>query len=237
MICGIHQPNFLPYLGFFDKIKKSDVFIIYDDAQFVARDYHNQNFILMNGIPLKLKVPVEHCPINTPINEVRIQKDGLIKGIPWKEYHLKNIEIAYHKSPNFDDVFSLLKIIYSLEFTHLFEFNYILIKTFCLILGIYTPIRLSSFLHPRETLETKSTKRLIELTQMTGADTYLSGPGGKGYLQEDLFPINKVKLIYQEFEHPTYKQIKQTEFVKNMSVLDYLFNSEQQCNIQLSLDN
>lgn len=225
MICGIHQPNFLPYLGFFDKIKKSDVFIIYDDAQFCYRDFHNQNYILLNGKPFKLKIPVEESPMDTPLNKIRIKNNGTIKNHHWKEYHLMNIYIAYHNSPNFNLIFPLIKNIYNLNIKYLVEFNVALIYLFCNLLGISKRIYFSNNISNKFRLNSKSTQKLIDLTKAVKADTYFSGSGGKGYLEEELFEEQKIKLIYQHFDHPIYKQMKSEMFIKNMCVLDYLFNT------------
>ncbi|MGV8142888.1 MAG: WbqC family protein [Candidatus Pacearchaeota archaeon] len=224
MICAIHQPNFLPYLGFFDKLSKSDIFIIYDDAQFCRRDFHHQNYILLNGNPFRLKVPLEYSQINTPINKIRIKKEGVIGNMGWKEYHLRNIKHAYSKSLNFNQVYPKLKELYDKEFVYLSEFNISLINLFCNLLNLSKDIKYSSDLSIKYQINSKSTEKLIDLTKSVGAKIYLSGSGGKGYIKESTFTSQKIGLRYQEFKHPNYAQIKNPFFIKNMSVIDYLFN-------------
>lgn len=238
MICSIHQPNFLPYLAFFDKIKKSDVFVIYDDAQFCRRDFHHQNYILINGNPMRLRVPVEECHINTPINLVKINKNGVIRRHHWKDYHLLNLVVAYHKSPNFAIVYPLIVSIYRTEFDYLVNFNISLINLFLRLLGISKPVMLSSKLSKKNEINSKSTQKLIDLTKAVYCDSYLSGVGAKDYLNEELFKKQNIGLTYNNFIHPVYPQIKSKEFVKNMCILDYLFNTQELlCNTSLLQTN
>ena len=80
-IVSAHQPNFLPYLGFFDKMDKSDVFVIRDEVQFAERDYHHRNRIRINGPRNNepqckwIRVPVTHQVVDgsTPTRRLRVE--------------------------------------------------------------------------------------------------------------------------------------------------------------------
>src|SRR3989344_4934979 len=112
MICSIHQPTFLPYLGFFEKVRKSDVFIVYDDAQFVRRDFFQRNFILLNKKPFMLHVPLIKPKPKEKIKNVLINSKYEKKGMNWEEYHLLQIRDAYKNTKNFNRIYPQLEHIY-----------------------------------------------------------------------------------------------------------------------------
>ena len=98
MIVGIHQPNYLPYLGFFDKMAKSDIFVIYDDAQFNKSDFQHRNRIRIYHGWKWLTVPVEKKRI--PINEVKIRNEVKTwKGVKWSDVHFRDIHDNYKDAP------------------------------------------------------------------------------------------------------------------------------------------
>ncbi|MEK6955743.1 MAG: WbqC family protein, partial [Nanoarchaeota archaeon] len=220
-LCAIHQPNFLPYYGFFDKIANSDKFIIYDDAQFVKRDFHNKNFILLDNKKFRLSVPIKKSSLKHNINEILIDNEYNVKRMNWKDYHLLQFKNSYKDTKNFDYVYTLLNKVYSKNFKYLVNFNIEFIKLICNLLNINTTFELSSVLSVKNNIETHSTLKLIELCKSVGADTYLSGSGGKSYLDESLFLKHNIILKYQDFKLPYYKQ-NSNIFVKNLSILDYL---------------
>lgn len=217
MIVGVHQPNYLPYLGFFDKMKKSDIFIIYDDAQFNKSDFQHRNRIRIHNGSKWLTVPVEKKHV--PINEVHILNNTMIKNLKWNKHHLMQIHDNYKKAVCFDDYFDDLSDIYNDECGFLIDLNMKLITFLNKSFNIDTNIVYSSAF-PSTSL---STQRLIELVQSVNGDTYLSGPAGKNYLDLEMFDVYGIEVIYQDFEHPVYNQ-QYEDFVANMSAIDALFN-------------
>ena len=218
MIVAIHQPNYLPYLGFFDKMIKSDVFVIYDDAQFNKSDFQHRNRIRIYEGWKWLTVPVEKKRI--PINEVRIKNEVKNwKGLRWFEDHLKNIRDNYKDTPYYSTYESEIERIYSKPYDRLVDLNmsiiYFLIKAF----DIDTKIVFSSDFG----FKTKSTQRLVDLVEALGGDVYLSGPMGRKYLDLKLFEERGIKVVFQDFKHPVYKQ-RYPGFVPNMAAIDALFN-------------
>lgn len=218
MIVGIHQPNYLPYLGFFDKLRKSDVFIIYDDAQFSKGDFQHRNKIrIYNGWEW-LTVPVEKKHI--PINQIKIKNNVKISGMNWHEAHSKEIHDNYKKAPYYPKYAEDIHMIYRQQYDMLVDINIDLIKFLIKSFEIDARIVYSSEFG----FTSRSTERLVDLVSAIGGDTYLSGPMGKDYLDMKLFEKKDIKVIFPEFRHPVYQQQYQG-FEPNMSAIDALLNT------------
>jgi len=218
MKVAIHQPNYLPYLGFFDKMKKADVFVIYDTAQFSKGDFHHRNKIrIFNGWKW-LTVPVEKERI--PIKEIKIRdKVKINKGIDWKESHLKNIRDSYIDTPYYKRYENEITKIYMENYDKLIDLNMELINLLKSAFKIDTEIIYSSDLGSFST----GSKGLLEIIKKLDGDVYLSGQGGKNYLDVLLFEKDGIKVEFQNFVHPVYNQLYKG-FIPNMSSIDALFN-------------
>jgi len=212
MIVGIHQPNYLPYLGFFDKMKKSDIFVIYDDAQFNSRDFQQRNRIRTGKGWQWLTVPVEKRPIS--INEIKIKNN-----IDWASVHFTAIRANYLKTPYYSIYEEDLRKIYKKQYEKLIDLNMDLIHFLMKAFEIDVKIVFSSSLG----FTSKSTERLLEITEALGGDTYLSGPKGRDYMEVSLFEKRGIKVEFQDFKHPVYKQ-RYEGFIPNMAAIDALFN-------------
>lgn len=219
-VLSAHQPNFLPYLGFFDKIAKSDIFVILDDLQFSNNSYQDFNFVHTTEGASKLKLPVSYN-FGAKINQVKV-----LGGSRDFKKMLKTIEYSYSKSPYFkvfkNDFFELLNQ-YD-EYDNLADYNINLINHFLDVLEIENVrIYRSSAI---KGLETGRDERLIDLCLKFGADTYLSGTGGKSYIVEEKFSQNGLKLSFQQCFNNVYPQtgFEKHGFVPNLSVIDYYFN-------------
>lgn len=217
MIIAVHQPNYLPYLGFFDKMQQSDVFVIYDDAQFSKEDFQHRNKIRIFHDWTWLTVPVEKERM--PIKDIRIRNELKTKDLSWADHHLSLILENYQKSKYFEKYEPELRRIYSNKYNKLVDINLELISFIKEAFNINTEIVLSSEMG----FTSKSTKRLVEIVTELGGDTYLSGAMGIRYLEESLFSNKGINVMYQYFEHPVYKQVY-PGFVPNMSAIDSLFN-------------
>lgn len=216
-IVAIHQPNYSPYLGFFDKMKSSDLFVIYDDAQFSKSDFHHRNKIrIFNGWKW-LTVPVFSKRV--PINQIEINNDLKINKAYWFDKHFEVIESNYKKSPYFSDYCEEIRKIYLANFNKLIDLNLTLINFIKSAFEIDTELLLSSELG----LTSKSTQKIIDIVEAVDCDTYLSGSGGREYLNLSLFEKHEICLKFQEFRHPLYKQCYEG-FIPNMSAIDALFN-------------
>ena len=219
MIVAIHQPNYLPYLGFFDKMERSDIFVIYDDAQFEKGEFQHRNRIRIYHGWKWLTVPVEKKHI--PINEIRIKNEVTTwKGVKWAVAHFKDIRDNYKDTPYYSEYEKEIKKIYEKRYDKLVELNMKMINFLKKAFDIDTKIVFSSDLG----FTSKSTKRLVEIVETLGGDVYLSGPMGRDYLDVLLFENRGIKVEFQDFKHPVYKQ-RYEGFVPNMSAIDALFNT------------
>jgi hypothetical protein len=217
MIIFVHQPEYIPWLGFFDKLARCNVFVIYDDAQFVHGSYHNRNRIRTTRGWRWLTVPIVH-------HHPQQIKDVHISGTQWRQEHINILSHNYQKAPFFNDYFPQIKD--ALNFNHelLLGLNLHLIKVIAEILELKIKmIRSSEFpYHGQEKNE-----KLISICKFLGADIYLSGSGGKAYVDEKAFKNSNIKLQWHKYNHPSYLQ-SIGGFQPNMSVLDLLFNAGPQ---------
>ncbi len=212
MIVTIHQPDFLPWLGFFDRWQKSDLFIVLDDVQFLRRGWHHRDKIKApNGVQW-LTVPIiKKGRYHQLINEVEIDnKDN------WRQKHLKTLKFSYSKAPNVERIFNCIGKIYGLKHKLLIDFNMDLLKFCADILEIKTSVVLASTFN----VKSKSSQRLVELVKTVGGDTYLTGSASKAYLDENEFKEAGIEVNWQEFNHPVYPQLY-NGFEKRLSVIDF----------------
>lgn len=214
MIACIHQPQYFPWLGFFHKVAKADVYVCLDDAQYMNRSFMNRNKIRTPEGFQWLTVPVK-SNLKCKINEVKINNN-----LDWKKTHLESIKRNYGKSDYFENYFSFFEDFYSKELNSLIELNLVGLKFVLKELGINKKIVLSSSLN----ISSKSTQRLVDLCKAVNADTYLSGLGGEQYMDESLFGKHGLNLEYQKFTHPKYVQRFKGLFIEDLSILDLLFN-------------
>jgi hypothetical protein len=143
---------------------------------------------------------------------------------PWKRQHKNSLKSSYGNAPYFKEHFPFFQQVYDRHWEKLADLNVHIIDYLLKQLSISTPIRFESELDTA----TQATGRIIEICQKLKADTYLSGSGGKDYLEEDKFVQAKIKLVYQDFTHPVYNQqvmSQEKDFIPYMSILDLLFNA------------
>ena len=215
MIFSIHQPHYLPWLGYFNKILNSDLFIILDNVQFVKREYQNRNKIKTPNGAKWLTVPViTKGRYFQKISEVEIDNSK-----NWRISHLDLIKQSYKSSPYFNYFFPKLKKNIEKKYNKLCDLNINMLKFYLEELEIDTPIKIESDFE----ITTVSTNRIVDLSNKCGINTYYSGIGGKNYMDMDKFKENNIKVIFQNFKHPTYNQLF-GEFVPYMSVIDLIFN-------------
>ena len=215
MILVAHQPEYIPYLGFFAKASLSDVFLISDHLQYALKDFQNRNYIGTPGGRTLLSVPVLLAgQWDQPINEVKIDNRS-----KWARKHWMTIYHNYHRAPHFKSYAPILEEIYSQSWERIAELNITLLKHLLNWLGIKARFDLTSKYDLRES----KTKLLIEMCEKVGADTFISGRGARDYVIPGLFEQAGLKHYFFQFVHPQYEQPFK-EFMPNLSILDLLFN-------------
>ena len=213
VICAVHQPQYLPWLGYFSKLDAADVFVIYDDTQYKHDEWQNRNRIKTPHGVQWLTVPVHHSQ-GELVRDIRI--DNLK---PWPRKHANALTTNYGRSPFCEQYAGGLAAVYTMEWERLAELSITLIELVCSHLGIDTPMVRSSELG----YDGRSTDALISICKAVGADTYLSGPGGHDYLETERFEAEGISLTFHDFEHPVYEQTY-GEFEPYLSAIDLLFN-------------
>lgn len=216
MIVSVHQPNFAPWLGFFDKMMRSDVMVLLDSVQFIKRGYQNRAKIKGPDGPQWLTIPViSKGRYHQLTRDVEIDESRT-----WRSVHLRTLESVLAKAPHRHDVLDLLHPIYAQDdLDHLAAFNTALIRGVVERLDITTRLVLASDLD----CPGSSSRLMLNLTKAVGGDTYLSGPSGRDYLEPEMFPAEGVALRYHRFEPFEYPQ-PFPPFVPGLSCLDYLAN-------------
>ena len=212
-----HQPNFLPWLGFFSKFDLCDIFLVLDDVQIQRTRGHftNRCAILQNGKRRWLSIPVQRADRSIQrISEVQTA------GASWKASLLETIRHAYRRAPFFDDVFGLITQIMQIDGESLAEFNIQALKKLCLYLNLDpSKIRLAS----EYSVESTASVRLAELTKIAGGTGYITGQGANDYLDPSVFNAQGLTLAYQIFTETDRPQFAQQNFEPGLSTIDALF--------------
>jgi hypothetical protein len=213
MKVGIIQSNFLPWRGYFDFIRESDLFIIHDDLQYTKGDWRNRNKIkTVRGVEW-ITVPVHYHHTSQLIEETPIDYST-----PWAQKMLNRIREAYQQASYFELYFSELENLLMKPATSISDLNLRLIKWICSHLEIDTPIKMSHEYHPQGA----KTERLVGILQQVQATTYLSGPAAQAYLVPQLFEQAGIRLEYKQYNYPEYEQLY-PPFDSAVSVIDLLF--------------
>jgi hypothetical protein len=217
MILAIHQPHYLPWLGYFDKIDKADIFVFLDNVQFIRNGFQNRNRIKTPTGPAWLSVPCEHAGSPKTLIEQRIANH-----INWIERHWNLITVSYRSAPFYSFVRNRLQPIYEQGFDSLAELNISLVTAFANAFGInLTYVRSSQLALPN----LHKSELLAEICRRVGADEYLSGIGATDYLNPEPFERVGVRVRWQAFQHPEYQQHWTSQgFVSNLSAIDLLAN-------------
>lgn len=215
MILSIHQPNFIPWLGFFHKVLLSDIFILLDDVQFEKNSFTNRN---------KVKIANGYCWLTVPVKlsgkfGVKICEVEIARQQPWRKKHLSTILFNYKKAPYFYLYESFFSEMYEKNWSSLAELNIFVLENLFQFLDISTKIVLSSSL----VIEGKKNDLVLNICKKFNADIYVSGMLGKNYLVDDNFLSTGIQIYYQDYQHPIYPQLHQ-DFQPNLSIIDLLCN-------------
>ncbi|MFH1777511.1 MAG: WbqC family protein [Candidatus Omnitrophota bacterium] len=219
MILSVHQPQYLPWLGYFDKILNSDGFVFLDTVQYKHREYQNRNKIRTKDGWIWLTVPV----ITKGCGRQKISEVCIDNCINWQKKHWQSLKSCYGHTPFFKQYCGFFENIYSVKWEKLITLNVHITKFIIQEFGIKTQVHFESELG----IAAAKTERIIEICRKLKADTYLSGIGGKDYLEEEKLEQAGIELRYQDFVHPVYPQQHMKDpgdFLPYMSVVDLLFN-------------
>ena len=230
MLVAIHQPTYLPWLGYLGRMATADLFVLLDHVQFERRNYQNRTRVRIEGEPRWLTVPVEQRAREEPIAEKRI--DNRLDGMRhWSRIHYLTLRHAYRHASHLADYVAPLKKIYEQRFDKLVDLNFALLEFLRHAFAIRTPLVWSSTLGARGT----KSDLVLDVCRRVGARALLVGLGGsRAYLDREAFARAGIELVFQEFEHPVYRQCgangsgtpgpATAPFTPGLSAIDLLLN-------------
>ncbi|MDF2927784.1 MAG: WbqC-like family protein [Anaerospora sp.] len=216
---AIHQPNYFPWIGYFDKMIKCDRFILLDEVQLSDNDYMHRNRLLdINGNIKFITIPFEKKGyMNFKYKDIRINN-----GIEWQKRILAFLEGNYKKAPFYNEVMNLLVPINEKKYTYLFDAVLDSIELLMTTFEIKTHILFQSEMEYNN--KAKKGDLVITLCKSCGADIYLSGIGAADYMNIEQFRNNHILVEFQEVNVLKYSQINTDNFMQGISILDMLFN-------------
>jgi hypothetical protein len=212
---AIHQPNYLPWVGYFDKVARVDTFVLFDDVQLPqGKSFCSRVKIKGANGPQWLTVPVAKKS-KALINEVEIVQNG------WARKHTRTIESLYGKAPYFEKFWPAIKTTISEDWRLLADLNCAVIETIARLGDIETSFVRSSSL---DATSVSADERIMSILKTTNTATYVSGEGvgSKRYVQSKEMDANGIQLVWQDFQHPVYPQLTEP-FDSHISVLDMMF--------------
>lgn len=218
MKVAIMQPYFFPYIGYFQLINAVDVFVIYDDVNYIKKGWINRNTILVNGKGFLFNIPLQKASQNKVINQIIIEYNST-----WKINLLKTITFSYKKAPFYTEVFPIIKNIIEHDEKNLAKFITHSLREICCFLSISTTIVNSSDIEKNNDL--KAQNKIIEICKMQEADSYINAIGGTALYNKDAFIKSGLSLNFIKSKAIIYPQFK-NEFIPWLSIIDVLmFNT------------
>lgn len=216
MIVSINQPAYLPWLGYFDRIAKSDVHVVLDSAQFEKNSVTNRNKLRTKEGWCWVTVPLRTSGRfgNLKISDAEIAEDGA-----WRRRHLNTISFNYGKAPYIAEHLPFAEDVYTRSWTHVWDLIRETTGYLTQVLSIDTPLLLASELG----IEERKSELILAICRRLEATTYLSGPFGRDYLDLRAFDEAGVEVQFHDYKHPRYPQV-QGGFEPFMSTLDLILN-------------
>lgn len=220
VLVAIHQPTFFPWLGYFNKLKRADIFISLDNVQFPksgAGTWMNRVQLVVGGQAAWVTVPVVRSYHGTRL----IKEMQINNSTNWREKLLRTVQMNYAHSPFFKSIFPFFSELVNNPTDSLADYNEAAIRAIAGAIGLNT----SRFVNGSALNSTgTATDLLISMVHATGGTAYLCGGGAGGYQEDDKFTAAGIELIYQNFVHPVYVQCNTAAFVPGLSIIDVLMN-------------
>jgi len=213
----IHQPDFVPWLGFFHKLTIADVYIVLDDVQFIRRGWHHRDRIKTSSGAQWLTIPIrKKGNFHQLIRDTEIDNDT-----DWRRAHLATLRANYARAPHFDVYMPLFEGAYARPHRRLIDFNMELLHMLNDALGVDIEVRFSSEMGHDPA--SRQSDLLVELVRLANGKAYLTGQGSTEYLDQAAFNSANIDVQWQSFTHPVYPQLHGA-FIPNLSAVDALMN-------------
>jgi hypothetical protein len=218
MIVAIHQPHYLPWLGYLHRMAQVDLFVLLDHVQFERRDRQNRSQIRLDGEARWLSVPVAQHSQKERIMDKLVDNDD---PRPWGPVHFSTLRHAYREAPHFKTYAAALRDILEARWERLAELDGATLELMRELFGIRTPLARSSELG----VDGAKSDLILNLCRKVGADRLLAGFGGsRRYLDVEAFAREGVRIEWHQFTHPEYRQCGSGPFIPGLAALDLLFN-------------
>ena len=219
MTIAIMQPYFLPYIGYLQLMDAVDTFVLYDDVAFINRGWINRNRLLINGQEFMFTIPLRDASQNKRINEVHLADDP-----KWRGKLLKTIEQGYRKASNYGTVMPLTEKIVNFATDSIADLCYNSLVELNQFLGIDTRLVQSSSVYGNNDL--KAQQRIIDICRQENATKYINPIGGQELYDKPSFTDQGMTLHFMQSKSLPYPQLKQSEFIPWLSVLDVLMHND-----------
>lgn len=214
---AIIQPNYIPWVGYFDVISKVDEFVFLDDVQFTKRDWRNRNYINSDVGKKLISIPVYSKGKFTQ----KIYETNCIDN-KWKDNHLRQIKDSYRLYPNFNLIYNFLtECFYKSDSLNLLE------NLYNINLAIIDFLKIKTKIHYSKNFSIKTNKqdKIIKICKQIGASIYLTGPLALNYLETKLFEKENISVEFINYKKYNYEiQNKKHKFIENLSIVDLLMN-------------
>lgn len=213
----IHQPDFMPYLGFFHRLLHADIYVVLEVAQYVngtSKSWMNRDKIKTEKGEQWITVCVKKAPRETKIKDILLIDDG-----KWQKNNLGLLRQNYRKAPFFQEIMPYVETLYEKTYTYFWEFSFASIQMLMELFNIDIPVFFSGDLKP----EGKNNEMIVDIMKKLGAKIYLSGTGAVDYYDETVYEKAGIQVVWQEFKHPVYPQ-QFGEFLPFLSSIDLFFN-------------
>lgn len=221
-VLGAHQPNYLPWIGYFEKLARVDCFVLADDVQFTSQSYINRAHIKTPQGKQLLTIPV----LTSGRGPQAIKEIEVDRNRHWRQKHWKSLRMNYANTAYFEQFTDWFDGFYRKDWRFLVDINIALITFLCQQFAIDTPVYRSSEL---DLHLTTSTGRIINMVKRLDCNQYISGRGASlQYLEAQQFDAAGIGLLFNDFDHPRYPQ-RFGPFVSHLSAIDLLFNCGPGC--------
>ena len=220
MKVATHQPHYFPWIGYYDKMAKADVFVLLDQVQFEKGSQMSRNRVLAPNGETKFLTISGYTKdfLNREYREI-LTKDVEV----WTVRQMNALQSYYRKASYQAEIFPLLKQFFQKDFKTICEWTCASMELVRELLEIKTPLIYQSDIQYDR--DNKRSDLVCAICNAIGADTYFSGRGASmTYLNREKFVENGVKIVFQDFTHPVYTQCSSKEFITGISILDLLFN-------------
>jgi len=222
MILTAHQPTYLPWLGTFHKILLADMFCFFDIAQYQKKEWDNRNKIYTHNGELILSVPTKSKNhFSKTIGKIEISNET-----NWAEKHYKSIFLNYKKHPFFDNHKLFLEDMYlNQQWEKLVDLNIYFYKYILKLLEKDIPIVMASDYN----FQGQKSDLVLDMCQKLDASAYIFGGEGRNYANKESFKKANIDLIFQDYKHPVYRQMRnKNDFISHLSVLDLIMNFDNE---------